>query len=149
MIERTAGASIMMHVVRAIDVATGAFAGIHAILALSARTCGIPIVVNVAVQNLVVIGPNGNSASGPIFDFESIDDVVTTIDIDTDISIGSILAINDGAALNLRFQRDWTGRTSAFAEMNAPAAIIVGVSSRLHNNGGSSGGQTVCLHDSA
>src|SRR3954451_4825621 len=109
MVESAAGASVMMNVIRAVTVAAGGFIGIDAVHALSAGTGGISVVVNVAVEDLVVVGPNGDSASRAIFDFKSVHDVVAAIDVDADVPIGSVLSIDHGSTGNLRLEGDWAG----------------------------------------
>ena len=109
MIQGTAGASVVMNVVRAINVAAGHFVGINAILTLSAGTGGISVVVNVAIKNLVVVGPDRESPFGAVFDFESVNDVVTAVDIEADVTIGSVLSVNDSAAGNFGLEGNGTG----------------------------------------
>src|SRR5262249_44114083 len=108
-IEVAAGASIVVNEVGAVAVAAGALTGKNAVLSLSAGRGGVSVVMDVAIEDLVIVGPNGDAAMRSIFDFEPIDDVVAAVDIDTDVAIGSVLSIDDSAALNFGLQRNWAG----------------------------------------
>jgi len=134
-IEIATGASVVMDIVRTVDVAAGGLVVKNAVLSLSAGRRWISVIVDVAIDDLVVAGPNGDTAMRSILNFEAVDDVVAAVDVDADVAIGSVLSINDSAALDFRLEGDWAGGGAAFAEMNSPTATVVGVGSRFDNNG--------------
>ena len=109
MVEVAAGAAVVMDVVRPVDVAAGIFSGIDAVESLSAGTGGISVMVNLAIEDLVVAGPDGDATFGSVLNFEAVDDVVAAVDVDPDVAIGKILSINDSAAGNFGLEGDRAG----------------------------------------
>jgi len=146
-VEVAAGASVVMNEVCAVDVAAGRFIRIDAILSLSAGTGGVSVVMDVAVKDLVVVGPDGDTTFGAVLHFEPVDDVIATVDIEADVAIGGVLAINDSSALNFRFKCDWAGGCPALAQMNSPATVVISVCAGFHDDGGTGRGQAVCLNN--
>ena len=134
MIEIAAGASVMVNVVCGIYVIGGALAGIDAVSALGAGVGEVSIIVNIAVENLVPIGPNGDTALGAVPDFKAVDDVVTAIDINPDVTIGDVLPIEYCAPADLRAQGDRTGSCAAAAQVKPPTARIIRIDSGHHQN---------------
>ena len=147
MIKVAAGASVVVNEVGAVDVAAGGLVVKNAVLPLSAGRGRISVVVDVAIEDLVVAGPNGDAALWSVFNFESVDDVVAAVDVDIDVAIGSVLPINHSAALDFRLEGNGSGGGTAFAEMNSPAAIVVGVGPSFHNDGRARRSETICVHD--
>ena len=148
-IEVATGAPVMVNEIGAVNVAAGGLVVKNAVLALSAGGGGISVVVDVAIEDLVVAGPNGDATFGSVFDFKAVDDVVAAIDVDTDVAIGSVLSVNDSAAFNFGLEGNGSGGGTAFAEMNSPAAVVVGVGSSLNDDGRARGRETVSVHDCA
>ena len=109
MVEGAAGAAIVVNEIGAVAVAAGDFVGINAILSLSAGAGGISVVMDVAVEDLVVVSPKSDATSGSIFDFKAIDDIVAAVDVEADVTIGSVLSIDDSAAGNFGFEGNGTG----------------------------------------
>ena len=149
MVEVAARAAIVMYVIGAVNIATGAFVGINTVHPLSAGTGGIAVIVDVTVEDLVVAGPDGDSAVGRIFDFKPVNDVVAAVDIEADVAIGSVLSINNSATRNFRFECNGTGSGTAFAKMDSPTAVVVGVNSGLHNDDGAGSGPAVSADNGA
>src|SRR5580765_5995390 len=143
MVQGTTGAAVVVNVVGAEGVAAGYFVSINAVQTLSGGVGGIPVIMDVAIEDLVVVGPNGDSTFGAVFDFDAVNDVVAAVDVDTDVAIGGVLSIDNRAAGNFRLEGNWTGGGSAFAKMNSPTAIVVGVVSGFHNNDRAGGGATI------
>ena len=138
-----AGASVVMNVVGEIGITTGVFAGIDPILASGAGAGDVAIVVNIAVENLIIIGPNGDSPFGPVPDLKSIYDVVIAVNVDAYVPVRGVLAINNRASRNLRLQNDGAGSGTAGSEVNSPAAAIVRINPCSDKNRGSRTGQAV------
>ena len=149
MVEVAARAAIVMDVIGAVNVATGPFVGINAVLPLGAGTGGISVVVDVTVEDLVVVSPNGDAAFGAVFDFKAVNDVVAAVDVETDVAIGSVLSINNSATRNFRFECDGTGRGAVFVKMDSPAAVVVGVGSSLYNDDSAGSGAAVSAGNGA
>ncbi len=147
MVEVAAGAAVVVNEISAIDIATGVFIVIDAILALSAGTGRVSVIMDVAVEDLIVVGPNSDSTFGAVFDFETVNNIVAAIDVDADVAIGGILAVDDCPALNFGLQGDWTRRGSALAKMKSPAAVVVCVNAGFDDDGCSGGSKAVCLHN--
>src|SRR6267378_5236671 len=63
-VEGAAGAAIVVNEIGAVAVAAGDFVGINAILSLSAGAGGISVVMDVAVEDLVVVSPKSDATSG-------------------------------------------------------------------------------------
>src|SRR5690349_20874392 len=95
--------------------------------------------MDVAIQDLIVISPNGDAAFRAVFDFKAVNDVVAAVDVDADVAIGSVLSINDSAAGNFGLEGNWTGGSSAFAEMNPPTAVVIGVGAGFDYDDGTGG----------
>src|SRR5882757_3752223 len=76
------GAAIVVNVIGAVAVGAGHLVGINTVLTLSAGSGGISVVVDVAVEDLVVVGPNGDATFGSIFYFKAIDDIVAAVDVE-------------------------------------------------------------------
>ena len=147
MIQGAAGAAVVVNEIGAVDVAAGHFIGINAILTLSAGVGGISIVMNVAVEDLVIVSPKSDATSGSVFDFEAIDDIVAAVDVEADVTIGSVLSINDSATWNFGLEGNRTGRGAVFAKVNSPAAIVVGVGTSLYDDGGAGRSEAIRLDD--
>src|SRR5262249_12000769 len=105
--------------------------------------------VDVAIEDLVVVGPNGDTAFGPVFDFKAVNDVVAAVDVDGDVAIGSVLSVNHSAAGNFGFEGNGTRAGAALAEVEAPTAIVVGVSGGFHDDGVAGRSKAVRLDDSS
>ena len=78
--------------------------------------------MNIAAEDLVAIGPDRDAALGAVSDFKAIDDIVVTIDIDADVTVGCILSIERCRSWNLRAQDDRAGSGAAAAQMKPPTA---------------------------
>jgi hypothetical protein len=89
-VQVAAGAAVVVNVIGAINVAAGCFVGVDAVVTLSAGAGGISVVVDVAVEDLVIVGPNRDATFGAILDFKAVDDVVAAVDLDSDVAIGSV-----------------------------------------------------------
>ena len=94
-IEIAAGSAIVMDVVGGINVAAGRLTGVDAVLTLVTRVGWVAVVVNVAIEDLVVITPNVDPASRPIPDLKTAYDVVAAINIYCSVAIRQVLAIDD------------------------------------------------------
>ena len=105
--------------------------------------------VNVAIEDLVVAGPDGNSAFRSVFDFKAVDDIVVAIDVEADVAIGSVSSIDDSAAGNFGLEGNGTGRGAVFVKMDSPTAAVVGVGSSFYDDGGAGRCETVRLADSS
>ena len=57
--------------------------------------------MDVAVEDLIVIGPDRDATLRAVLDFKSVDEVIIAINGKADIPIRGILSINDGASRSL------------------------------------------------
>ena len=90
MIQAVARTPVMMNGIGGVNIVAGALGGIDPVLPLSARGDGVSVVMDIAVEDLIVIGPDGDASAGPVLDLKSIDDVVTAIDKQTHVAIRGV-----------------------------------------------------------
>jgi len=148
-VEGGAGVAVVVNVIGAVAVAAGAFLRINAVQTLGGGVGGISVVMDVAVEDLIIVSPNSDSAFGSIFDFKPVDDIVAAVDVEADVTIGSVLSIDDSAAGNFGLERNGTGSGSIFAEVKSPATVVVGVGTSLYDDGAAGRSETVRLYDCA
>src|SRR5436190_23812429 len=85
--------------------------------------------MNFVVDDLIVISPNRDSPVGPALDLESIDNIVTAVQINPLVTVREVLPIDDGPAFDLGSEHDRTGRTSVGAQVQSPTTAVVGICS--------------------
>lgn len=101
--------------------------------------------MNLVIQDLVVIAPNRDAAVGAIADLKTVHHVVTAIQVNAPVAVRRIQPVNHGAAFDLGLEHDGTGGRSAGAQMEAPAAGIIGINARHHQDAHPWTGQAVSV----
>ena len=90
MIQTVPGPSVVMNVIGGVNIAAGVLSGIDAVLPLSAGGHRISVVMDSAVDDLIVITPDRDAPVRTVLDLKSVEDVVTAVDVDTFIAVGSV-----------------------------------------------------------
>ena len=113
MVQVASGPPVMMDIIPGIDVTCCALVGIDTIPAVAAGTGGIPVIMDIAVADLVTIGPDGDSAVWTVSDFKAIHNIVAAVYVESHVSVGGVQSVDHSAASGLRFQHDGASRRSA------------------------------------
>src|SRR5439155_25642569 len=106
MIEAVARTPVMMNGIGGVNIAAGAIGGKDPVLALRARGDGVSVVMDIAVEDLIVIGIDRDASVRTVLDLKSIHDVVTAIDEKTHVPIRGVESINHRGSRGLRPQND-------------------------------------------
>src|SRR5207249_4505965 len=148
-IQIAARSPIVVDRVARIVIAAGALVGINPIPAIGAGAGGVAVVMDFVVDDAVAVGPNRDAAVGAVADLEPIHHIVIAVNIEALVAIRSVPSVNDGSAPDLGLQHDRAGGRPALAEVNPPAAGVVGIDPGGDVDGGASPGQTIGMGDSA
>lgn len=129
MVQVASGAAVMMDIIGGINVTRCTLVRIDTIPTIGAGTRRIPVIMDIAVADLVAIGPDGDSAFWAVADFKAINEIVAAIDVESDVAVRGVQSVDDGPAFGVRFQHNRSGGSATGTQMNSPAARIISVDS--------------------